>query len=188
MISTIRTVTAAISVLFPTLAISADPVYVVRPPIIQMRANVLPQSAFTAPAAPGVPTTPTPTTPTAPNDGYVFKSSYFDSPPDPAGSVIGTPQTATVSLTGKNGGRFDNTLLPSNGFCDIMRSAKDDPRKKEDVMYVPDMSGGSEQERYILPLVTGKMGVVFMCDAVGDYEPSDPRSRYYGKVTLTVIP
>lgn len=128
-----------------------------------------------------------PSTPSVPQDDFVFKSFNWDTPPAPSLMTIGPTVSATVSLSSANGGRYDNTSLP-NGFCDIKDSELGEPTQKQDVMFVPDMSVGSRQERYILPLVTGKMGVVFICDAVENRPSTDPASRYYGKVLLTVIP
>jgi hypothetical protein len=126
------------------------------------------------------PGTTNPTTPTAPSDGYVFKSDWFD---DTSGQFDVPVQSATVSKSGANGGHWDNPWLP-NGFCDIKDSAQGDPRKKTDVMFVPDMSSGSKQERFVEPYVTGKMGIVFICDAVN----GSPTDIYVGKVNLTVTP
>jgi hypothetical protein len=153
-----------------------DPIIVVRPPSISLKAGVLPMNAFQT-QNPG-PTNPT--TPTTPGDGYVFKSNWFD---DTSGQFNVPVKSASVSMSAANG-RWDNPWLP-NGFCDIKESSSGDTRKKTDVMYVPDMSGGSKQERYIEPHVTGKMGVVFICDAVNG-SPTAP--IYVGKVLLTVTP
>ncbi len=127
------------------------------------------------------PGTTNPTTPTAPSDGYVFKSYFFDHTDNEFNVPV---RNATTSLSGANGGRWGNPWLP-NGFCDIKNSDAADPRKKTDVMFVPDMSSGSKQERYIEPYVTGKMAVVFICDAVNG-SPTAP--IYVGKVILTVTP
>jgi hypothetical protein len=158
-------------------AAADDPIIVVRPPSISLKAGVLPMNAFQA-QNPG---TTNPTTPSVPSDGYVFKSSFFDQTDNEFNVPV---KTATTSLSGANGGHWDNPWLP-NGFCDIKDSASGDTRKKNAVMYVPDMSGGSKQERYIEPYVTGKMAVVFICDAVNG-SPTAP--IYVGKVVLTVTP
>lgn len=184
--STKRLITAALLLATAAPAFADDPIYVVRPPIMQLRANVLPQNAFQSNQTPTTPTNPT--TPSTPADGYVFKSRFWDTPPwDSSMAIIGGTVTATVSLTDKNGGRYDNKSLP-NGWCDIADAETSDTRKKMNVMFVPDMSGGSKQERYVQPYVTGKMAVVFLCDAINNLPGNNPGSRYYGKVLLTVTP
>ncbi|MCZ7861781.1 hypothetical protein O9X98_10355 [Agrobacterium salinitolerans] len=184
--STKRLIIAALLLAPAAPAFANDPVYVVRPPIMQLRANVLPQSAFQSAQTPTTPTNPT--TPSTPSDGFAFKSRLWNTPPwDSSMAVIGGTVNATVSLTDKNGGRYDNTALP-NGWCDIQDAESWDARKKATVMFVPNMSSGSKQERYIQPYVTGKMAVVFLCDNVNNLPGNNPGSRYYGKVLLTVTP
>ncbi|MCV9963636.1 hypothetical protein OIU34_17185 [Pararhizobium sp. BT-229] len=162
-----------------------DAIYVVRPPTMQLRANVLPQNAFQPTQAPTTPTNPT--TPT-PSDGYAFKSRHWDSPPwDSSVGVIGGTVNATTSLTDINRGRYDNKSLP-NGWCDILDAESSDLRKKNTVMFVPNMTSGSVQERYIQPYEPGKLAVVFVCDAVNNLPGTNPASRYYGRVLLTVTP
>ncbi|MBY3433288.1 hypothetical protein HFN89_03800 [Rhizobium laguerreae] len=156
-------------------ALADDPIYVVRPPIIQLRANVLPADAFAAPSTPTQPSTP------PASDGYVFKSSDFDNSAGNNNVPIGE---ATVSLNGI----WNNTALPTVGFCNIADAAPADSRKKSDVMFVPDMKWSSKQERYIQPYVVGKMAVMFYCDGVNNLPANDPNQLYIGKVILTVSP
>ena len=110
-------ITAALFLATAAPAFADDPVYVVRPPIMQLRANVLPANAFQAAQTPTTPTNPT--SPSTPSDGYVFKSRLWDTPPwDSSMAIIGGTVNATVSLTDNNGGRHDNKALPT-GWCDI---------------------------------------------------------------------
>jgi hypothetical protein len=181
-----RLIASAILLASVVPAVADDAIYVVRPPTMQLRAKVLPQNAFQSSQAPTTPTNPT--MPSTPADGYVFKSRYWDTPPwDSSIGVIGSTVNATTSLTDKNGGRYDNKSLP-NGWCDIKDAESSDTRKKNTVMFVPNMTSGPVQERYIQPHVTGKMAVVFVCDSVNNLPGSNPDSRYYGRVLLTVTP
>lgn len=160
------------SIVVASPAAADDPIIVVRPPSISLKAGVLPMNAFQArPSAP--------TTPQTPSGGYAFKSYFFDDATDQFNVPV---RTATTSLSGADGGRWDNPWLPT-GFCDIKDSSSGS--KKTDVMHVPDMSGGSKQERFVRPLVTGRLAVVFICDAVNN-NPTAP--IYVGKVVLTVTP
>ena len=167
---------AAILLATTCQAIASDPVIVIRPPSVTLTAGVLPMNAFqTTPSNPG---TTSPTTPVS--DGYVFKSFRFD---DTDYELNVQVRSATVSKSGPNNGRWDNPWLPS-GFCQITREESGDSRKKTDVMYVPDMTWSSKEERFVEPYVTGKMALVFFCDAV----PNAPNGIYAGKVVLTVTP
>jgi hypothetical protein len=163
-------------------ALAADPIYVVRPSMGQGKAAVLPQSAFSSTTTPVTPTNPTPSP-----SGYAFTSGPWSQSPWTDAEAVNrnVPVNGTVSLS--SGNRYEATFLP-NGFCDIAESASSDSVKKRDVMYVPDMSSGSRQERYVQPTVTGKLAIVFFCDSVNNLPGSNPGSRFYGKLLLTVTP
>lgn len=167
-----RVLAAAVLLTLAGQAVASDPVIVIRPPSVSLKAGVLPMNAFAS-----NPTTPTsPTTPAG--DGFVFKSDGYEDTAAPLNVAV---RNATTSLSGPASGRWDNPWLPQ-GFCDIKSESYGDSRKKTDVMYVPDMSVGSKEERYVVPYVTGKFAIVFICDAV----PNAPNGLYVGKVMLNV--
>jgi hypothetical protein len=163
-------------------AFAQDPIYVVRPPVMQMKAKVLPQNAFSASAPAG------PSTPSAPsNSGYVFKSRTWDTPAYAPGEAIirSTIDKATISLSRDTA--YIYSTLP-NGACNISESTTGASTKKIDVMIVPGWPYSTLDERTIRPKVTGQLALAFYCDAVNNLPGSDLRSRYYGRLLLTVTP
>lgn len=148
-------IAGALTLLMATGADAAQ--FMFRPPA--MKNPLLPMDAIEVPDA---------------GDGYVFKSGNFDD----SSSIFDVPvRTAAVALSGQ----WENGWLPPVAWCEIREAAQDDVRKKSGVMGVP---SGSHQERQVMPLVAGRMALVFICDAIDGV----PGEVYVGKVELTVTP
>lgn len=147
-------------------AFADDPIYVVRPPIVQMRANVLPANAFATSSAPSTPSQPSTPAPSQ----YVFKSYMFDETAAPW-NVSAAVATVKVGKTYQFAG-------PSVGWCDVLDTW---PTKTMSAFL-------ATSQRYVTPGVTGKFALALMCDAVNNLPGTDPKSRFYAKAILNVIP
>lgn len=163
-----RLTTAALLLSIATPAFAGDPVYVVRPPIMQLRANVLPSNAFGPSSGPTSPTQPS----TPPQSQYVFESHFFA---DSAAEWNVPIENGKVKV-----GNAYQIPKPKIAACDVSDTW---PTSTKDAFF--DEFGYTG---IVTPKVTGKFALAMACDAVNNLPGSDPRSRYYGKVILTVIP
>jgi hypothetical protein len=154
----------AFAILLSTVApaIADDAIFVVRPPTMQMRANVLPQNAFQASA-----TTPASPTPTTPSDDFMFKSALYDSV---SGDFGMSPIRVTVSMA-----QLPYEMpRPKTGSCDVGNAKK---VNKSQFMW-------SNNAGWVSPYAPGKYGLTITCDTVQGIA----NGIYYNKVLLTVTP
>lgn len=158
-------IAAAILLAIGAPAFANDPIYVVRPPIIQLRANVLPANAFSASSTPSTPSQPSPPTPT-----YVFMSANFDKTTTPWN--MGTVK-ATIKL-----GQTYQFSAPTVGACQL----QDSWPKATASTYL------SQTQRTVTPKVTGLFGLALACDGVNNLPSSDPKSVFLAKALVTVEP
>jgi hypothetical protein len=160
-----RLITAAILLATAAPAFADDPIYVVRPPIVQMRANVLPANAFSASSTPS-----NPSQPSTPSPSYVFMSANFDNNKAPWN--VGTTK-ATIKL-----GQTYTFSAPSIGACQL----QDSWPKASASSYL------SQTQRSVTPKVTGLFALALACDGVNNLPSNDPKSVYLAKALVTVEP
>lgn len=158
---------SAILASFVAPSFADDAVYVVRPPVMQMRANVLPPNAFKATQAPATPSQPsTPAQP--PQSQYIFESPYFSDQTSPWNVSV---SKATVKI-----GETYQIPRPKTGACDVGDS-------------YPAKTVGNYLETFgytgiISPKVPGKFALTISCDGVANA----PNGLYFGKIIITATP
>lgn len=159
--STKRLIIAALLLAPVAPAFADDPIYVVRPPIMQLRANVLPANAFGGSSTPSQPSAP-------PQSQYAFESHFFA---DTSSGWNVAAATATVKV-----GYSYQIPRPNIAACDV----SDTWPKSTKATFFSEVGYSG----IIIPKVTGKFALAMACDAVNN----QPNSLYYTKVVLTVTP
>jgi hypothetical protein len=155
----------ALVTLLPGATLADDPVFVMRPNVVQLRANVLPQNAFASSSTPSNPSNPS--TPVS----FVFEAAGFTSN---GGVSIGN---ATIAL-----GDTYPIWRPTIGTCQV-----DDSWPVQTMSSFLSLPAG-QSSGVVKPKVAGIYGISITCDQVNNLPPSNSASVYKGKIKLTVTP